>query len=743
MGFVTPALLAGAALVALPIVLHLIMRREAQKLTFPALRFVQQRRSVNQHRLRLRHLLLLALRCAIIALLAFALARPTLHGSAAAGKKDAPVATALVFDNSLRMQYEYENQSRLEQAKELAEWLLAQIPAESSLTIVDRAGRLRGQDLNRSVAELRVERLDLSADVRPMADALGDAMHWLEGKPEHRGEIYVFTDLAEEAWSAGELAAFRQQLDAAPGTNVYLIDVGAEQPQNVGLGSLRLSSEQLAPGGVLRLDADVTGLAPPSGDDGEPQALVELYVANETNTPEKRGQETVTLSSEQPAAVEFPLAGLSLGVHQGFVRLAASDPLPCDDVRYFTIDVRPPTKVLLVGNDEQDTLFLREALAPTAAVGVVPSKFSCEVMTFAEMERRPLTDYAAVFLIDPPPLSEPAWEALVDFADHGGGVGVFLGRNARRDEMNSEAAQKLLPAKLKWQSRDETYIRPVAVEHPAMGELRDLADVPWSQFPVFKYWELEGAAADVNVVASFANGKPALVERRIGNGRVLMLTTSVSDPAYDDPWNLLPTGTDPWPFLALANGIADYLAAAGETRLNYLAGQAVVLPLGPDEQVASYVLSLPDGNALRQSLAPGQTDLSVPSTEQLGNYRLRAGGQQEKLDRGFSVNLPAEQSRLQRTNAAEIVKALGEDRTRVARTTGEIEVRVGMARTGRELFPFLILLMALALAAESLLANRFYRGATAAGSPRSASQEAIQSLSPKAESRQPTASAVS
>src|SRR5687767_1503834 len=69
MGFVTPALLGGAALVALPIVLHLIMRRETKKLLFPALRFVQRRQSVNQHRLRLRHWLLLALRCAIIALL--------------------------------------------------------------------------------------------------------------------------------------------------------------------------------------------------------------------------------------------------------------------------------------------------------------------------------------------------------------------------------------------------------------------------------------------------------------------------------------------------------------------------------------------------------------------------------------------------------------------------------------------------------------------------------------------------
>ena len=41
MGFVTPALLAGGLLVAIPIALHLIMRKQPQQLLFPALRFVK------------------------------------------------------------------------------------------------------------------------------------------------------------------------------------------------------------------------------------------------------------------------------------------------------------------------------------------------------------------------------------------------------------------------------------------------------------------------------------------------------------------------------------------------------------------------------------------------------------------------------------------------------------------------------------------------------------------------------
>src|SRR4029078_8545313 len=129
MGFVTPALLAGAVLIGVPIVLHLIMRREVKRITFPALRFVQQRRNQNQHRLQLRHWLLLGLRGAIVALLAFALARPTLRGSGTAGKAGAPAAAALVFDNSLRMQYEQDDKTRLAKAEERAGGVATQFTA--------------------------------------------------------------------------------------------------------------------------------------------------------------------------------------------------------------------------------------------------------------------------------------------------------------------------------------------------------------------------------------------------------------------------------------------------------------------------------------------------------------------------------------------------------------------------------------------------------------------------------------
>ena len=335
------------------------------------------------------------------------------------------------------------------------------------------------------------------------------------------------------------------------------------------------------------------------------------------------------------------------------------------------------------------------------------------------MNRLPLADFAAVCLVDPPPLPAESWQSLVDYAEAGGGVGIFLGRMRARNEMNQADAQQLLPAKLRWHSHETTYLRPVAVEHPALAELRELADtVPWSEFPVFKYWELEAGERDAHVVATFANGKPALVERQIGTGRVLMMTTPVSDPAYDDPWNLLPTGPDPWPFLALANGVA--IPGRRGRRAAQLLRRPNRRPAA-DAGGASLELRAADAvrsdsrtSAVRQSLAPGQQDCRSRRPKRWATTGFAPAAQDGRLDRGFSVNLPAEISRLERAVPAEIVEALGSKRTRIARTREEIEVRVGLGRVGRELFPALIIAVALVLAAEQLLANRFYSSAGAA-----------------------------
>src|SRR5207244_7856399 len=99
-------LIAGAALVGLPIRLHLIMKQEPKRLPFPAFRFLKQRLKTNQRKLRLRHFILLALRMLLIALFCLALYQPSIlsEGSNFFGGNQ-PVAVVIVIDTSPGMGY--------------------------------------------------------------------------------------------------------------------------------------------------------------------------------------------------------------------------------------------------------------------------------------------------------------------------------------------------------------------------------------------------------------------------------------------------------------------------------------------------------------------------------------------------------------------------------------------------------------------------------------------------------------
>ena len=76
--FINGPVLALSALAVIPIILHFLLRSKPKKLIFPALRLLQMRKKQNVRKMRLRHIWLLLLRIAVILLLVFAIARPTL-----------------------------------------------------------------------------------------------------------------------------------------------------------------------------------------------------------------------------------------------------------------------------------------------------------------------------------------------------------------------------------------------------------------------------------------------------------------------------------------------------------------------------------------------------------------------------------------------------------------------------------------------------------------------------------------
>ena len=718
MSFLNASLLAGSVLVALPIVLHLIMRRKPRHLEFPALRFLEARRETNQRRLRLRHLLLLALRVAAILFLAAALARPSVKFSGALGSQKAPVAAAFVFDTSMRMEYVQENQSRLEAAEDFGLWVLSQLPKESEIAVLDARRGPGAFQAHRGAARHRIEQLATTAAAQPLTTVLEEAVRLLKTSKLAGRELYVFTDLARVAWPVETASALQGLLAANPDLGIYVIDVGVEHPANTSLSELRLSGQMISSRGSLTISTDVRHLGE------EAAGTVELFLEDAASPSSDRtgrpsGQRIVDLRNNGSQPVEFTIDVPGQGVHQGYLEIAGADALTCDNRRYFTVEVKDAWRVLVVAPKpiEEHAQYLTNALAPLRFRQEGRAEFDCHTIDYGDLARilapPGLDAYSAVWLLDPPGLEPATWTALEDYVRRGHGLAVSLGASASRpgplDAFRTSAALAVLPGQIARQARTpgDVYLKPGLSVHPILGEFRAIDEtVPWQFLPIDKYWQMKDLAESASVVVALSDGEPAILERPLGTGRVLAMTTPISDPPYGDPWNLLPTQ---WPFVILVNGMASYLVGSLDQTLNYSAGETAVLRLDPQNIRRSYAMNAPGDFEVRLIPDVSQNALIITSTDAVGNYRIAAGGTDDAYRGGFSVNLASEQTDLTRADEEHLKSVFGDTTFRIARQRSELEGNVNRGRVGRELFPPLIVLLAFILAAEHLLANRFYR----------------------------------
>ncbi len=327
------------------------------------------------------------------------------------------------------------------------------------------------------------------------------------------------------------------------------------------------------------------------------------------------------------------------------------------------------------------------------------AKFSCTVIPIDQLTDRRLADFDAVGILDPTPLSDAAAEHLRRYVERGGGVAIFLGRNARSaTEFNTAAALTFLPAPIsrRWNAPAGVSLAPAYYDQPLLSVLRDLrTTVPWDAMPVFEHWVAGPLSPDSRAVIPFSNNKPAVLERQLGQGRVIMVTTPISDPDTHErpPWNLLPTSLESWPFMILIDRLFLTLVQSNQAPLNYAVGQPAQLPV--DAVTAErFSLFTPRGTWLELTSSRGQ--IHVPFTEVPGTYRLNVDPSSPQ-PHGFSVNLPAAASRLDRLTADELAETLGIGRYQFAKTEAEIVREVDQARVGKEFYPFLLPLLVVVL----------------------------------------------
>lgn len=656
--------------------------------------------------------------CAALAFFAFR--SFTADGNSTLGDAQAPVAAVLVFDTSPRMGLRHANLTRLEEARTMARELMKQLPADSEVAIVDAANTgVFSVDLG--TAANMIDSLDITGSEYPLHDLVLQGIELARQREDKRQEVYVLTELSEQVWQTREFTSVRDRLTQIDGISLFVLDVGVQSPRNVQLGQLRLSTDSIAKGQPLHIDCDLTGLNIDEEVEvevtlEEPDATRPVIVDGELLLPEltPRDRATQSVTSGSGSTVSFDLLNLPTGIHHGQVKIRSEDGLAVDNVRYFTVEVRPPHPVLLVAFDGTTPDFVKQAISPDEFELRGRSEFDCHVVTPEEFARTNLDDFVVVGLLDPGPMASDRWRKLNDFVTAGGGLVAFLGGNIRNAETFNQQTGGLLPIEVAkhWRTAEDDFLffSPTSLSHPVLKLFRNQeAIVAWQDAPIIRHW-VGPVKADANVITTFTNNKPAIIESITGQGRVVVVTTPFTDEWKKRPaWNRIATTL---PSFMLLRGIFPYLADQSDGAWNHDVGQPVVVSTQDDSvgsepsfESETWQMVTPRGDW--QNVRTENGIVTVTSTDAAGAWRLKPSTPGE-TGIGFSVNLPNASTNIKRLEEGKLDEVLGANAYTIARGTGEINRGIGRARVGRELFPFLVLVVVGLLAMEHLMSNRFY-----------------------------------
>jgi hypothetical protein len=235
MSFLNPILLFGLAGVSVPIIIHLLNRRQIQRVPWAAMRFLQASVENNQRRLQIEDLILLLLRVLLIALIAIALARPALN--AAAGLFGQPAsATLLLIDHSYSMSQTTGVSSRFDIAKRAAGAIVQSLPSGSSVAVWMAGDSFQPviAEPSRDLAQARktIEALKPADRATDLLPAIRQGLEMLKRSQSASRDLYIITDGQQTGFR--QLAAIKQLLDSAK-DQVRSTVVLIEQPENANL----------------------------------------------------------------------------------------------------------------------------------------------------------------------------------------------------------------------------------------------------------------------------------------------------------------------------------------------------------------------------------------------------------------------------------------------------------------------------------------------------------------------------
>ncbi|MEJ7811887.1 MAG: BatA and WFA domain-containing protein [Gemmatimonadaceae bacterium] len=716
MGFLTPAFLIGLAALAVPVLIHLIHRERREVVAFPSLMFLRRIPYKSVRRQKLRNLLLFLLRCAALILLVAAFARPLFErgGARAAGAGARGREVVILVDRSYSMGYGTRWQRALDAARRAVDNVLPDDRA-TVVFFADAASAANRATADRAALRATVDAGTVGSGVTRYAPALKLASGILDASELPRREVVLITDFQRVGWDGHDAVRLPR------GTTVTPVSVGEEgATSNISATSMDLHRDY--PAGREHVTATVRltnkGAAPVSG----------LPVAIEVNGRTLQTK-PVTLAANSSATVAFAPFPLGDGLSRGTVH-AGQDVLPHDNLFHFTLTRGQALAVLIVEPADAAatrSLYLTRALA----LGDRPP-MRAQVKKAGQLRAADLAGQALVILNDAGLPGGDTGERLAAFVRGGGGLLVALGDRSSAASWESGRAA-LLPGPVGSPvDRSANWGGTLGLidrSHPVFELFRAPRSGDFSAARFFRYRPVTLGPGDA-VLARYDDGGPALIERRVGAGKVLIWTSTL-----DAFWNDL--ALQPV-FLPFVHQLAKYTAGYAEDAPWFTVGQAVDVS---GTMATTATASAPDSSAVGAraappAAAPGAPGAApaarAPSSEEWnavapsgertrlggrsaartlvlaeqGFYELRRSDEDGHPSRVVAVNLDLAESDLSTMDPQELIGAVTARADSATAAGPDAELTVEERERRQAIWWYLLAAALLLLAAETAFSNR-------------------------------------
>jgi len=598
MGLLAPWFLAGLAALGVPVFVHLLRRDVTPPRPVSSLMFFERGTQSSTRYRRLRYLLLFSLRAALLLSLVLAFANPFVRWAMANANGHTYL---IVLDNSFSMRAG----TRFAEAKRQALAVLAAKPHNDKAQIMALGGQIEiltqpiNDDAQLRTALASIQPGDGHASFGELARAVRALAEALHGPID----VELFSDMQRSAMPANFADV------VLPGNARLLLHSVAEgdAPPNWTVESMEAPTQLSDPKDprYSRVRAVIAGFHTP-----EAVKTVSLVVNGKTIATRK-----VNVPANGRATVDFTPLDVSYGFNRCAISIDGGDVLAADDTSVFAVRRSDPGRVLFVhaAGDSRSATYFGAALSAAGQGSFLLQSLAGEQTADLDPSR-----FAFVVLSDSATLPPLFAHTLAQYVAKGGSVFIALGTRVERHEPIPLWGGVVLNTRNYARSGTAAAVGQVDFSYPALQQTEPSGDNGgWADVKVFYAAEVDPAQA--RVVARLPDGLPLLLEKQVGEGRVLLLTSGLENLTNDLPLHPV--------FVAFVDKAARYLS--GSDRLS---GSRPV-----DAFVQLRAAAVPSGTAASiEAIDPdGRRPLSLSEARTARTLRLtRAGFYQIRFANG-------------------------------------------------------------------------------------------------------------